>query len=163
MAKGLLLSCIRDRDPCIFFEPKILYRSAVEEVPVGDYELPIGKASIISSGEWSKGHLLKNFPLHFSLQYLISYHNHHLSCFYLFLGDDVTLLSWGTQVHVMSKSMICYVLELGWSSNNIAKILPIKLFLNLTMCNFRGGFSNCTRTTWCFMWGNRSSVDPSMG
>ena len=51
MAKGLLLSCIRDRDPCIFFEPKILYRSAVEEVPVGDYELPIGKASIISSGE----------------------------------------------------------------------------------------------------------------
>ena len=51
MAKGLLLSCIRDRDPCIFFEPKILYRSAVEEVPVGDYELPIGKADIISTGE----------------------------------------------------------------------------------------------------------------
>ena len=28
-AKGLLLSCIRDRNPCIFFEPKILYRSSV--------------------------------------------------------------------------------------------------------------------------------------
>ena len=52
MAKGLLLSCIRDRDPCIFFEPKILYRSAVEEVPVGDYELPLGKASVISSGAY---------------------------------------------------------------------------------------------------------------
>ncbi len=25
-AKGLLLACIRDPDPCIFFEPKILYR-----------------------------------------------------------------------------------------------------------------------------------------
>ena len=31
-AKGLLLSCIRDKNPCIFFEPKILYRSAVEQV-----------------------------------------------------------------------------------------------------------------------------------
>ena len=27
-AKGLLLSCIRDRNPCIFLEPKILYRLA---------------------------------------------------------------------------------------------------------------------------------------
>ena len=27
-AKGLLLSCIRDQNPCIFFEPKILYRIA---------------------------------------------------------------------------------------------------------------------------------------
>ncbi|CAF4476260.1 unnamed protein product, partial [Rotaria magnacalcarata] len=29
-AKGLLLSCIKDDNPCIFFEPKILYRSAKE-------------------------------------------------------------------------------------------------------------------------------------
>ncbi|KAB0349107.1 hypothetical protein FD754_013964, partial [Muntiacus muntjak] len=28
-AKGLLLSCIEDKNPCIFFEPKILYRAAV--------------------------------------------------------------------------------------------------------------------------------------
>ncbi|XP_025945258.1 2-oxoisovalerate dehydrogenase subunit beta, mitochondrial isoform X3 [Apteryx rowi] len=27
-AKGLLLSCIEDKNPCIFFEPKILYRAA---------------------------------------------------------------------------------------------------------------------------------------
>ncbi|RYG69243.1 hypothetical protein EON64_03220 [archaeon] len=31
-AKGLLLSSIRAKDPVIFFEPKTLYRSAVEEV-----------------------------------------------------------------------------------------------------------------------------------
>ena len=31
-AKGLLLASIRCPDPVIFFEPKILYRSAVEEV-----------------------------------------------------------------------------------------------------------------------------------
>ena len=52
MAKGLLLSCIRDKDPCIFFEPKILYRSASEEVPVGDYELPLGKADVLLKGTY---------------------------------------------------------------------------------------------------------------
>lgn len=50
-AKGLLLSCIRSNDPCIFFEPKILYRSAVEQVPTRDYELPIGKADVLLEGE----------------------------------------------------------------------------------------------------------------
>jgi 2-oxoisovalerate dehydrogenase E1 component beta subunit len=50
-AKGLLLSCIRDNNPCIFFEPKILYRSAVEQVPVKDYELPLGKAEIVVPGD----------------------------------------------------------------------------------------------------------------
>ena len=49
-AKGLLLSCIRSNDPCIFFEPKILYRSAVEEVPIKDYELPIGQADVLREG-----------------------------------------------------------------------------------------------------------------
>merc|ERR1712110_408852 len=50
MAKGLLLSCIRDKNPCIFFEPKILYRSAVEQVPTKDYMLPLGKADIMQEG-----------------------------------------------------------------------------------------------------------------
>lgn len=41
-AKGLLLASIRDPDPVIFLEPKMLYRSSVAEVPVGDFELPLG-------------------------------------------------------------------------------------------------------------------------
>ena len=45
-AKGLLLACIRDPNPCIFFEPKALYRAAVEEVPTGDYMIPLGKAEV---------------------------------------------------------------------------------------------------------------------
>eukprot|EP00929_Paragymnodinium_shiwhaense_P008573 TRINITY_DN11252_c0_g1_i1.p1 TRINITY_DN11252_c0_g1~~TRINITY_DN11252_c0_g1_i1.p1 ORF type:complete len:378 (+),score=65.50 TRINITY_DN11252_c0_g1_i1:148-1134(+) len=49
-AKGLLLASIRSPDPTLFFEPKILYRQAVEEVPVGDYEIPIGKAEVIQEG-----------------------------------------------------------------------------------------------------------------
>ena len=49
-AKGLLLSCIRDPDPCLFFEPKALYRAAVEEVPEGDYTIPLGKAEVVQAG-----------------------------------------------------------------------------------------------------------------
>merc|ERR1712183_1200640 len=40
-AKGMLLACIRDPNPCLFMDPKILYRAAEEEVPVGDYVLPL--------------------------------------------------------------------------------------------------------------------------
>lgn len=49
-AKGLLLSSIRSPDPVIFLEPKALYRSAVELVPVGDYELPLSTAEILQHG-----------------------------------------------------------------------------------------------------------------
>jgi 2-oxoisovalerate dehydrogenase E1 component beta subunit len=49
-AKGLLLASIRSPDPVIFLEPKILYRSAIEEVPIDDYEIPIGKARIVQEG-----------------------------------------------------------------------------------------------------------------
>ena len=49
-AKGLLLSSIRAKDPVIFLEPKALYRAAVESVPTGDYELPLGKADVMRTG-----------------------------------------------------------------------------------------------------------------
>ncbi len=49
-AKGLLLSCIRDPDPCIFFEPKRVYRSYREQVAEEDYTIPIGQAKIVNEG-----------------------------------------------------------------------------------------------------------------
>lgn len=49
-AKGLLLSCIRDPNPCVFFEPKALYRASVAEVPTEDYMIPLGKAEVIRPG-----------------------------------------------------------------------------------------------------------------
>mmetsp|Transcript_117771 Transcript_117771/g.329790 ORF Transcript_117771/g.329790 Transcript_117771/m.329790 type:complete len:792 (+) Transcript_117771:74-2449(+) len=53
-AKGLLLSAIRDPDPVIFFEPKVLYRHIFEnadgDVPIGDYELPLGQAEVVREG-----------------------------------------------------------------------------------------------------------------
>lgn len=47
------------------FEPKILYRAAVEEVPEDSFECEIGKADILRS------------------------------------GNDVTIIAWGTQIHVL--------------------------------------------------------------
>ncbi len=48
--KGLLLASIRDPDPVIFLEPKILYRSSVEDVPVGDFEIPLSVGRIVREG-----------------------------------------------------------------------------------------------------------------
>lgn len=66
-AKGLLLSCIRDDNPCIFLEPKILYRAAEEMVPEGDYMLPLSQAEVVVP------------------------------------GTDVTLIGYGTQIHVLKE------------------------------------------------------------
>jgi 2-oxoisovalerate dehydrogenase E1 component beta subunit len=43
-AKGLLTAAIRDPDPVIYLEHKFLYRRIKEEVPAGDFVVPIGKA-----------------------------------------------------------------------------------------------------------------------
>ncbi|MDW8083687.1 MAG: alpha-ketoacid dehydrogenase subunit beta [Candidatus Caldarchaeum sp.] len=49
-AKGLLISSIRDEDPVIFFEPKRIYRSFRQEVPEGDYTVPLGEARLAREG-----------------------------------------------------------------------------------------------------------------
>jgi pyruvate dehydrogenase E1 component beta subunit len=49
-AKGLIVSAIRDPDPVLFFEPKRIYRAIKEEVPDGEYTIPIGQAKVIREG-----------------------------------------------------------------------------------------------------------------
>ncbi|XP_033242511.1 2-oxoisovalerate dehydrogenase subunit beta, mitochondrial-like [Drosophila miranda] len=77
-AKGLLLACIRDPNPCIVFEPKTLYRAAVEDVPTEYYTSELGQADILRNGK------------------------------------GVTLIGWGTQVHVLLE-----VAELAKERHNI--------------------------------------------
>ena len=66
-AKGLLISCIEDDDPVIFFEPKRIYNGPftgfydkpvepwknhdASEVPEGYYKIPLGKARTVQEGE----------------------------------------------------------------------------------------------------------------
>jgi pyruvate dehydrogenase E1 component beta subunit len=50
-AKGLLAAAIRDPDPVVIFEPKLVYRTARGEVPDGDHVVPLGRARIARHGE----------------------------------------------------------------------------------------------------------------
>lgn len=49
-AKGLLKTAIRSNDPVLFLEPKRIYRSLKQEVPLEDYAIPFGQASIDRQG-----------------------------------------------------------------------------------------------------------------
>jgi len=49
-AKGLLLSCIFDDDPCIQFESMMLTYALREQVPLGDYRIPLGVAKVKREG-----------------------------------------------------------------------------------------------------------------
>ena len=51
-AKGLIKAAIRDDDPVLFFEHKLLYRNPKikQEVPSDDYVVPIGKAAVRREG-----------------------------------------------------------------------------------------------------------------
>nr|XP_038033104.1 2-oxoisovalerate dehydrogenase subunit beta, mitochondrial isoform X3 [Anas platyrhynchos] len=98
-AKGLLLSCIEDKNPCIFFEPKILYRAAVEQVPVEPYNIPLSQAEVLQQ------------------------------------GSDVTMVAWGTQVHVIKEVAAMAQEKLGVSCEviDLRTILP---WDTETVCKF---------------------------
>ncbi|MXQ80356.1 hypothetical protein E5288_WYG006290 [Bos mutus] len=109
-AKGLLLSCIEDKNPCIFFEPKILYRAAVEQVPVEPYNIPLSQAEVIQE------------------------------------GSDVTLVAWGTQVHVIREvaamareklGVSCEVIDLRtilpWDVDTVCKLIQMTKLCNQNM------------------------------
>ncbi len=48
-AKGLLISAIRDDDPVVFFEDKLLYPET-GPIPSEPYTIPLGKARIVKQG-----------------------------------------------------------------------------------------------------------------
>jgi pyruvate dehydrogenase E1 component beta subunit len=48
--KGLLTAAIRDPDPVIFLEPKLIYRAFRGDVPEGSYEVPLGEAAVRREG-----------------------------------------------------------------------------------------------------------------
>ena len=50
-AKGLLTAAMRDPDPVIYLEHKFLYRRLREDVPEGDFTVPIGKARVAREGK----------------------------------------------------------------------------------------------------------------
>jgi pyruvate/2-oxoglutarate/acetoin dehydrogenase E1 component len=49
-AKGLLAAAIRDPDPVVILEPKLIYRSERSLVPEGEHLVPLGQARIVREG-----------------------------------------------------------------------------------------------------------------
>ena len=84
------MSAFDDPNPCIVFEPKILYRAAEEQVPTGHYKIPLGKADVIQE------------------------------------GTDITLIAWGTQIHVAREVATMVEEEFGISIEviDMVSILP---------------------------------------
>ena len=50
-AKGLLIASIRSNDPVVFLEHMKLYRSFRDEVPDGEYVVPLDKAAVTKEGK----------------------------------------------------------------------------------------------------------------
>ena len=50
-AKGLLAAAIRDPDPVVVLEPKLVYRTARGEVPDGEHVVPLGEARVARAGD----------------------------------------------------------------------------------------------------------------
>src|SRR5438105_1268135 len=49
-AKGLLAAAIRDPDPVVVLEPKLIYRGEKQEVPEGEHVVPLGQARLVREG-----------------------------------------------------------------------------------------------------------------
>jgi len=49
-AKGLIKSAIRDDNPVLYYEHKFLYRRVKDEVPEGEFIVPLGKARLAREG-----------------------------------------------------------------------------------------------------------------
>jgi pyruvate/2-oxoglutarate/acetoin dehydrogenase E1 component len=49
-AKGLLAAAIRDPDPVVVLEPKLVYRTARGEVPEGEHVVPLGQTRVAREG-----------------------------------------------------------------------------------------------------------------
>jgi len=107
-AKGLLISCIEDNDPTLFFEPKRLYNGPFHghydrpvdnwaghpkaAVPDGHYRVPLGEATVVRE------------------------------------GMDVTILCYGTMVHVVLNT----VAEIGQNGDGVdAEIIDLRTLVPL--------------------------------
>ena len=67
-AKGLLIAAINNPNPVLYFEHKVLYRSISGNVPSEYYEVEIGKANIVNSGD-DITIITYGFAVHWALDY----------------------------------------------------------------------------------------------
>ena len=71
-AKGLLIAAINDPNPVLFFEHKALYRSVSGPVPEEYYEIEIGKARLVQTGN-DISIITYGAGVHWAMQYAIDH------------------------------------------------------------------------------------------
>jgi 2-oxoisovalerate dehydrogenase E1 component len=67
-AKGLLIAAINNPNPVLYFEHKVLYRSISGNVPSEYYEVEIGKANVVNTGD-DITIITYGFGVHWALDY----------------------------------------------------------------------------------------------
>ena len=50
-AKGLMIASVRDDDPVVFFEHKVMYDTVSDDVPERPYAIPLGEANVLRDGD----------------------------------------------------------------------------------------------------------------
>ncbi len=73
-AKGLLIAAINDPNPVIYFEHKALYRSVTGPVPDAYYEIEIGKANTVQTGN-DIAIITYGSGVHWALEYAAAHKN----------------------------------------------------------------------------------------
>ncbi|MBU1109670.1 MAG: alpha-ketoacid dehydrogenase subunit beta [Candidatus Riflebacteria bacterium] len=117
-AKGLLLSSIFDDDPVLFLEHRWLHNHT-EEVPEGDFRLPLGKASLLREGSdlsvVSMSYMTVE-AIH-AIDYLHKECN--VNCDLIDLRS-INPIDWKTIVDSVRKTGRLLVLDTGWETLSVA-------------------------------------------
>jgi acetoin:2,6-dichlorophenolindophenol oxidoreductase subunit beta len=78
-AKGLMIAAVRDNDPVIFFEHKVMYDEVKDDVPERPYTIPFGEANLIEEGDDATIVALGRM-VHFALAAARELRTHGISC-----------------------------------------------------------------------------------
>lgn len=112
-----------------------LYVCPVEEVPEADYVIPLSKAEVIKEGLSMVSNFTINpflpffFLSYLSLSLFLPFISYILWLFLLLsssVGSDVTLISYGAQLHILRQALLKAEEELGISCEliDLRTILP---------------------------------------
>ncbi len=150
-AKGLLLSSIFDDDPVIFLEHRWLHNHT-EEVPEGDFRLPLGKASLLRRGNDVSVISMSYMSVEaiHAIDYLQDKCN--INCDLIDLRS-INPIDWETIFDSVRKTGRLLVLDTGWETLSVAGEIvarcAIECFDSMKCPPVRMALPDCpTPTSW---------------
>lgn len=128
-AKGLLLSSIFDEDPVIFIEHRWLHNQEENEIPIGDFRVPLGKANVLQEGSdiTVVGMSYMNTEALIASKYLTK---QGISCELLDLRS-VNPIDWSTIIESVKKTKRLIVLDTGSETGSLSAEIIAKVSIEL--------------------------------